>query len=445
MNTGTDHLAYFRAASEAWATDGVYAEIRLIGRTGGGRNELLKASVQLGVNPNTSKVLLKTDELVVAKQIVGPLTADQASELRVATESGKVAVDGAEYSLPDGGISYYSRLPTDDEWNYTLNLTCRSNQKVSQDSMAWAAINAQLRCADIPFDGIADVCQNLALPNPSVSTEPQIDIFVHSPAELVGDGCTFVDDELSLKVQAFNTLDPKKITLGLRWSLVPFDRQQVGDAIEWSAGTGILREGRFSAQREKSDGALVMLSVGGHPVRRQWVLGSHVAKTVRAGTIQAFDPEWKRLRKSLLGNSSDSKAFERAIATLAFLLGFQVAPYTDSEAPDLALFSESGRVILVECTLKTSDVQSKMGKLVDRRVAATAHLSRIGAPAQINCLLVCASTREQVLVDDEELKKASVHLITHENLDNLLLRIRFNPSADLILNEMLASGAPRSL
>lgn len=206
--------------------------------------------------------------------------------------------------------------------------------------------------------------------------------------------------------------------------------------MHWQESDGMFREGRLTERREGVDGALVMLSVGGYPVRRQWVVGGHRAKGVREAAVQAFDHGWEKLRDNLI-NQRDSRGFEKAVATLAFLLGFQVAAYTDGEAPDLVLFAESGRVILVECTLKTSVVRSKMGKLVDRRGAVSDHLSKIGTAANVVCLLVCQSTRERILVEEEDLKKASVLLVAQENLNNLLMRIGSNTSADKILDAVL--------
>lgn len=442
MNTGTDHLAYFQSAAMAWATEGAFAELRLIGRVSEGRNELLKASVQVGVNPQVPTVLVRTEALLIARRVLGPLTLDQVMNILADAESGKVLIEGETFSLPNAPLSFYSKVPSDDEWNYTLNLTCRSDHRVQYDALAWSALNAQLRCAETPFDGIADASLFLGLPNPSMSSEPQINIYVHAPAELVGPGSTFVDGELNLKFQAFPGLDLQKLSVALRWSQVAFERYQVAASISWDEPRGPLREGRLVEHRSNADGALVMLSVGGHPVRRQWVIGSHLARTVRSGTLQAFDAGWERLRDSLLTNTKDSKGFEKAVATLAFLLGFHAVPYTDSDAPDLALFTEAGRVVLVECTLKTSDVQSKLGKLVSRRGAVVSHLNRLGTPASVSCLLVCQCAREQILIEDSELRKASVLLIAQERLGDLLLRIRFNPNADAILDESLDGGTP---
>ena len=173
VNTGTDHLAYFQSASMAWSADGVFAELRVIGRVSTDRNELLKASVQVGVNPHVPTVLVRTDELLIAKRILGPLSIAQSMKLLAEAENGRVSIEGVEFSLPEGSLSYYAKVPSDDEWNYTLNLTCRSDQRVPYDSLVWSAINAQLRCAETPFDGISDVSLFLGLPNPSTSTEPQ--------------------------------------------------------------------------------------------------------------------------------------------------------------------------------------------------------------------------------------------------------------------------------
>lgn len=437
MNTGTEYLDYFKQASSAWTCGSVFAEIRLIGRRDADAKNILKASVQVGSSPNVPTVRLSAGNIVVGRFPVGPLSLEEAAKLLANAAAGIITMDGEQFSFPEGGISYYSKVPNDDEWSYRLNLTCRSEKKCSQDSLLWSSINAQLRCADTPFDGISDVCTFLGLANPIASTEHQIDIYVHPPAELDGANSWFKDGNLQVAVRAFAELDLAKISVALRWSPAVLDRQQAANVLTWNAPEGLLRWGVLKGHRKDADGALVMLSVAGHPVRRQWIVGAHRAKGIRAGTIQAFDPGWEKLQE-MLSSSRDSKAFEKAVATLAFLAGFQAVPYTDTEAPDLALFTPNGRVVLVECTLKTSDVRSKMGKLVDRRGAVLDHLTKIGTPASVACLLVCQSTRDRILVDDVDLQKASVILVPQESLSDLLLRIRFDLDPDAVLDEVLA-------
>lgn len=437
MNTGTEYLKYFQSACQAWSCEDVFVEVRLIARPGSDRNKILKASLQVGVFPDVPTAKLSTEKIVVIKMILGPLSAEEANALLTNATLGKIAIDGITYSLPDGAISYYSKVPTDDEWNYSLNLTCRSDERETQGSLLWSEVNSLLRCAETPFDGISDVSSFLGLPNPSSSMEPQIDIYAHAPAELDIARSKFTDGKLELTFHATPGLDLNKVSVGLRWAPVVADRHQAAHLVRWQEADGKSREGHLTERREGVDGALVMLSVGGYPVRRQWVVGGHRAKGVREAAIQAFDHGWEKLRDSLINNQKDSRGFEKAVATLAFLLGFQVAPYTDGEAPDLVLFTHSGRVILVECTLKTSDVRSKMGKLVDRRGAVSDHLSKIGVAATVVCLLVCQSTRERILVEEEDLKKASVLLVAQENLNNFLMRIGSKSSADQIVDEAL--------
>ena len=65
-------------------------------------------------------------------------------------------------------------------------------------------------------------------------------------------------------------------------------------------------------------------------------------------------------------------------------------------------------------------------------------MNKVGAAASVVCLLVCQSTRERILVEDDDLKKASVVLVSQENLNNLLMGIGSNRSADSILDEALS-------
>ena len=137
--------------------------------------------------------------------------------------------------------------------------------------------------------------------------------------------------------------------------------------------------------------------------------------------------------------SSDSVKFEHGVASLCFLLGFTPSVQLETDAPDLVVATPGGKLILVECTMRTSDIATKIGKLVDRRGSLSKHLAASGHPAEVNAVLVCRSPVDQLPAQATEAARNMVILLTNEDLLAAFDRVRSPVDPD----EVLAGAAAR--
>jgi hypothetical protein len=89
---------------------------------------------------------------------------------------------------------------------------------------------------------------------------------------------------------------------------------------------------------------------------------------------------------------------------------------------------------IVECTLKVSDFNGKVSKLAARRNRLVAELSTKGYAADVHAVLVCASPRRDIIgIDDVELAKQNVTLMTAENLKRAIDEVQTPQDPDELL------------
>ena len=180
------------------------------------------------------------------------------------------------------------------------------------------------------------------------------------------------------------------------------------------------------------------LMIEGLTVRRQWFIDPAKARNNRYLAVQHFDRDLRMVRAAVL-ESSDSVKFEHGVASLCFLLGFTPSVQLETDAPDLVVATPGGKLILVECTMRTSDIATKIGKLVDRRGSLSKHLAASGHPAEVNAVLVCRSPVDQLPAQATEAARNMVILLTNEDLLAAFDRVRSPVDPD----EVLAGAAAR--
>ena len=210
---------------------------------------------------------------------------------------------------------------------------------------------------------------------------------------------------------------------------------QLASQICWESDASGNRMGALSTSFEQADVALVMLRIGEKSVRRQWFSDPNRASNSRLLTIRHFDPDMKRLKNCLL-ESNDPKSFEKGIAELLFLLNFIPCQQVETDAPDLVVTTPEGRIVLFECTLRTSDFQAKLGKLTDRRVSLSKALKENGYPLDVSAVLVCRVPQDQLLFT-ESAKAAGVILVTLEGIRDLLYSVNQQVQPDQLLDAAL--------
>jgi hypothetical protein len=119
--------------------------------------------------------------------------------------------------------------------------------------------------------------------------------------------------------------------------------------------------------------------------------------------------------RQALFESTDPSKFEQGVAALLFMLGFAPALPIETNSPDIVVATPTGRVAVVECTIKTADFATKIGKLVDRRTSLSKALAAADIPFQVVALLVCRQPRDQMVATNEDLTAKNVLLLAGED------------------------------
>jgi len=187
---------------------------------------------------------------------------------------------------------------------------------------------------------------------------------------------------------------------------------------------------------QNADNVLAILMIENSLVRRQWFVDSTKARNNRLIATQHFDKDLRMIRQAVM-ESPDSVKFEQGVAALLFLLGFSASIQLETDSPDLIVTTPGGRLVIAECTVRTSNFIEKVGKLVDRRGALSRSLSASGHPAPIFAVLVCRLPRDQIAVHAEVLRAQNVLLATGEDLTRAFDRVRFPTDPDRMLDEAL--------
>jgi hypothetical protein len=420
---------FLRAASE-WICDAYALTIRyIVFKNDVGQRWLADASIDVNPLPHLQNLRFEIEQAGIS---AGQIELNWQSRQQVLgildlATRGTIDVHGEPCSLClESDLYFHSEMATQDRWFSDLNLQVVGERPKSPINIDFVAIDNQLRRSNPPFDGLADVTAWLNLTTPrSTDVQPSIKIRVGPPVDIIIEQCSLTNNELTLVLHAHAELDISGIGLAVR--SVPGNglagRKQAASQIKWNTEIAGRKEGIVHITVEEADSSLVILMLGNETIRRQWFLDPGKARNSRLVATQLFDNELRRLQKVIFDNN-DSREFEKGIASLAFLLGFSSAQQIESDAPDLIVTTPSGRVALVECTLKTADFTSKLGKLVDRRQALSKAFESNRHHAQIYAILICALPRDQIKHDPAELSEHSVALVTKEDLSTAFNQLR---------------------
>ena len=301
-----------------------------------------------------------------------------------------------------------------------------------------ASIDNALRAAAPPFDGVEDLRAWLGLRLPDSSSLSTISIAINPPIDIRVDESSLSGDVLRLVLHAHPKASKSQVTLAVR--AVPGDgllsRAQVADKIVWGEVNDGRIEGRAEISLSKATGALAMLLIGPDTVRRNWFLDPARAPNHRFAAVQQFDTDLRMLKRGLF-EDTDSTRFETAVASMLFLLGFSPAIQLETNSPDLIVVTPLGRLILVECTIRVADVQTKLGKLVDRREALLRTLRANNQGTEVVAALVCRLPRDQIAAHVNTLKAMRVVLVAAEEITTAIDRARLPVDPEAILTQAL--------
>lgn len=438
-----DAAVQFLDAAGRWLCDNYSLDVRYIAHRKEQRWAIWSASIGLSpLRTQQSHGLKVRSETFVLGQYQAVVT--KASALRILREAslGTLKVHKQTLSLESTtDLGYYSEMQQRDRWFCDLHLQVQGTRVPLPSPTDALRIDNHLRSSEVPFDGLEDAATWLGLSSPWSSAQPpSLTIRVLPPVDLMFDDCRLSENDLSLVLKAHRGFDTSKVGLAIR--AVPGDglrtRRQVGQALNWKS-EGELQAATLSEPVDKADNALAVLMIGDTVVRRQWFIDSARARNNRYFAMQHFDKDLRMLRKAVL--EGNGRELEAGVAALLFMLGFAASPPAETDAPDLIVTTPLGRLVLVECTAKLSDVMAKLGKLVQRRGALSESLNKAGHVGDVTAVLVCRVPRAQIAVQIEDLRAANVLLVTGESLSSALETVRFPSDPDVLLDQAVKAAA----
>ncbi len=360
------------------------------------------------------------------------------SILKKATE-GKVATGSLVSALAgDKPIEFHAEPHNRDTWLANLHLQVIGSPRQIDQSTYLKVVKTDhlLRSNDIPFDGIDDLCGFLGLSDTrSNGRACGITIRVLPPVDFSIDSGRLVANRLTLRFDAHPNFSTQRISCAIREfpGRGVATRRQIGEEIDWHEPTNQIRQGFLEIDLENSDSVLIALSADGMTIRRHWFVDQEKSINAKYVATQLFDRELKQLRQAVLPdvsdpNKNDSARFEKGITSLIFLLGFCAGSQVETDAPDIIFSTPSGRLGLVECTLKPAEFRTKLDKLVSRRNELVSKLTSNGHTVSVTGFLVCGCPRSDLNVDEKHLAKSKIILLSREDIEKSLFRIR-NPIA----------------
>jgi hypothetical protein len=436
--SGEDFLELFKSASSQWLCDPYSAEIRYIGLKGNEFNKLLSCVVSfwpIGTSPSSS-LRVSANQVIAGRELLTDFSIEKLCVLITNLEQGKLMLGDISLKLEaEHGFNYYSEMSSNDRWFCDAHLLIVGDPQDPLSAVEIAKVNSVLRLNEIPFDGLNDLINNLNILDTITSNkQTQIEIRISPPIDIRTDESSITKGEFNLVLRAHQTLNTNDISLAIREfpeSLT--SRKQVASQLEWAKNENGTQIGKLLIDVKNSFAVQAILMLGKNMVRRQFFDDILKVPNRRLFTLSFFDKELKRLRNALSG--TDSIQFEKAINSLAYMLGFSGCVINASDAPDIILSSPDENIVIIECTIKISDFSSKLGKLVDRKNSLIKELSDINDPRKVYSYLVCGLPKNQITINEKELALHKVTLITAELIDDLLNRLKFPQNLEKLLFE----------
>lgn len=432
----------FAKAAKEWICESYVVQFRYVARKVGDRIEILHAMVLFHpwADENSDISLftfhIRAGDFEIGQMVFTDVVLVESTRFLDEALNGRIDLPSIVMQLAStSGKFHHLRGEPKDPWNNVIYMTVSGIE--AEPVQLPHGLDDDLRRADIPFDGYADLLQWLTL-NEFLHPGglPSIVIVVHPPARLAVQEGSLADGALKLIVDVMPAVDSTTISvaaMGTPPAGVSL-RKQLRDLIVWEPATNPKRlRGTATVQLQKAHMALVALSIGDTLVQRQWYSDPSMSRNIRFITTQTFDNDLAKVKERL--KSPDSRTFEKAVAALAFMSGFAPLLPLNDDAPDIMAITPGGQVVLVECTVKTTDAVGKIGNLVSRREALANAYAKSENFNNILTVLVCKCPRKEIHASDSQLAEHDVVLITQEGLERQALRVQTPTDADRICED----------
>lgn len=422
----------------SWLCENYWLDIRYIAVAEKEGMRIWDASIRLSPVPPQHDYSFQIESNDFAIGQIQRLSESKSSSMDLLHRAANGVVDLPTKALGlnrGEAFRFYSEMTNRERWFSELHLQVSASHGRSFSPSELANIDNFLRRSQPPFDGLGDAAQWLGLnADTSVKKLPSIDIHISPPVDLIFEKCSLADGNLNLTLHAHEKFESNRVGLALR-VLPGFGldaRQQISDRIAWSNNREGLIEGVATITVEKADSVLVMLMIEGLTVRRQVFIDPEKARNNRLLAVQYFDENLAKIKFSVF-DDKDSRAFEKGVAALLFLLGFSPVVQIEDESPDLIVTTPGGLMAIVECTIKTADFSAKLGKLVDRRNGLSKALKLSGHPSRVAAVLICRLPRDQIATFNGEVAAHNTILVTAEGLSSAFNSVRTHNDPDKML------------
>lgn len=286
------------------------------------------------------------------------------------------------------------------------------------------AANNELRASPRPFDGLHDLLTYYQFSRDGhFPNDQKISLSVRSPADFDLDACTLSENRLIVQVRRKSGFAKELLTIGARQFPAPHitRRMQVADQLEWKKGSNGFDTGYLQVDLENCTTVELMLSAGGFAVQQVFITDKNKSLNPRLAVYQKFDPDLKCLSDFLEPDVKNGRYLEQGVATLLYLLGAVCANPPETDAPDIFAETRSGRLAIIECTVKLTDVRAKAAKLISRRHALTFNADGSGPTHDLLSVLVVSMPKIKIPLEDDYLAKNQILLVTLEGCNKLKL------------------------
>lgn len=437
--SGEDFLELFKSASSQWLCDPYSVEIRYIGLKNKDFNSLLSCVVNfwpVGTSPSSS-LRFSANQVIAGRELLTDFSLKELNVLINNLEQGKLILKGLSLNVEaKQGLSYYSEMISNDRWFCDAHLLITGDAHNPLSSVEIAKVNSQLRLNKQPFDGLSDLVSNLDVPDTLTSyKQSQIEIRISPSIDIRIDESNLSKGKFNLILHAHQKLITKNISIGIRQFPESLNsRKQVASRVTWETNESGIQVGKLQVNAKNSFAVQAILMAGSNTVRRQFFDDILKVPNRRLSVFSNFDNDLKMLKRALNGDF-DSNGFETAVNSLAYLLGFSGCVMNETDAPDLILSTPNENLVIIECTTRISDFNSKLGKLVERKNALIALLEGAGDSRKVYSYLVCSLPKNQIKHDEKELGRNKVTLLTRESLLELLNQLKFPQDLEKLLSD----------
>nr|WP_314544118.1 hypothetical protein [uncultured Massilia sp.] len=366
------------------------------------------------------------------KKRVSPASLDVIISQAMA---GEVWVGNERFKLPESeGISFHlSRtVPEPNYFPVHLEITSSRSLNLSQN-IDVSQINSELRSGTIPFDGIVDLFSFFGFGSTGhIEHDQRLNVILHPPADILLENSSLSNNKLVLGVVRSFGFPTSEIKLGLRLFPAPtlLRRFQVTKEILWGPSDKDFQHGTFEKDLENCAAVEIMTTASGITVSRHFITDNSRSLNPRAKSYSLLDPDFKTLQEHLFCPPKESRNLEPAVATLLHLLGASSFKPFNTDAVDVIAETKGGRLALIECTTRVTDIRVKVGKLVNRRFLFQDPNSPTQAINDVLAILVVNIPRQQIVDEESYLNLNQVILITKENLEQALKNIHIQPDLD---------------